>query len=81
MDTYTLYRYKFDGHKLVVYGIDEEAKKKAITSGKIKGTVENNSAKFTDTTENVARFVKEEGDSLWTKEPGRLEPVNLGTKP
>ena len=81
VDNYTLYRYKFEGDKLVVYGIDEEAKTKAIKSGKIRGTVENNSAKFTDTTENVARLVKEAGDSLWTKEPGRLERMNMGKKP
>ena len=81
VDNYTLYRYKFDGDKLVVYGIDAEAKTKAIKSGKVTGTVENNSAKFTDTTENVARLVMEAGDSLWTKEPGQLERMNLGTKP
>ena len=82
VDSYMLYKYKFDGDKLVVYGIDAEAKQKAIKSGKVKGTVENNSAKFTDTTENVARFVKEAGDSLWdTKKPGQLERVNLGEKP
>ena len=77
VDSYTFYKYKFDGDKLLLYGIDEEAKKKAIKSGKVTGTIENNSVKFTDTTENVARFVKEAGDSLWT-EPGRLERVNLG---
>ena len=79
VDSYTLYKYKFDGDKILVYGMDGEAKQKAIKSGKIKGTIEDNSAKFTDTTENVARFVKEAGDSLWaTKEPGRLERVNIG---
>ena len=73
------YRHKFDGDKLVVYEIDGEAKRKAIERGKAKGTLKDNSAKFTDTTENLARFVSEAGDSLWaTKTPGHLERVNLG---
>ena len=64
--------------------MDEEAKQKAIESGKVKGViiVQSNPAKFTDTMKNVARFVKEAGDSLWnTKEPGRFERVSLGKKP
>ena len=82
VDSYMLYKYKFDGDKLVMYGIDEEAKRKAIKSGKVKGTVGNNSAKFTDTTENVAHFVMEAGDSLWgMNNPGQLERVDMGKKP
>ena len=81
VDNYTLYRYEFEGDNLLLYGIDEQAKQKAIESGKITGTVENNSAKFTDTSENVARLVKDAGDGLWTKEPGRLERMNMGKKP
>jgi hypothetical protein len=82
VDSYTLYKYKFDGDKLLVYGIDAEAKEKAIKSGKVMGTVGDHSAQFTDTTENVARFVAEAGDSLWnTEKPGRLERVDVGKKP
>jgi hypothetical protein len=82
VDIYTLYRYRFDGDKLVMHGIDGDAKKKAIKDGKIKGTIEDNSVKFTDTTENLARFVKESDDSLWnTKEPMHLERVDAGKKP
>jgi len=77
VDSYTFYKYKFDGDKLVLLGIDAEAKKTAITSGKVKGTVENNSAKFTDSSENLARFVKEAGDSLWDKTPGQLERLDM----
>jgi hypothetical protein len=35
----------------------------------------NKPTRFTDTTENVARFVTESGDSLFAKEPERLERV------
>ena len=67
---------------MLVYPIDEYAKQKAVESGKVKGTTENGSVKFTDTPENLARFVKEAGDSLWdTKRLGQLERVNLGEKP
>ena len=35
-----------------------------------------------DTTQNLARFVQEAGDSLWnTKDPGHLERVDVGKKP
>jgi len=82
VDSYTFLKYQVDGDKLLLYVIDEKAKQKAIKSGKVKGTLEKNPAKFTDTTENLARFVAEAGDSLWhMKEPGRFERVNKGTKP
>ena len=83
VDCYTLLKYQFDGDNLVVYPIDEFAKRKAIQGGKVKGVEEFMRAdQFTDTTENVARFVTEAGDSLWnTKEPGRFERVNVGKKP
>jgi hypothetical protein len=81
--SYMLYKYKFDGDKLLVYGIDEEVKRKAINSGKVKGVAEpNKPVMFTDTTDNVARFVLDAGDSLWdTKKSGQLQRVNLGEKP
>lgn len=79
VDCYTLWKYKLDGGKLVMWIMDEEPKEHAIKSGKIKGAIEENKlARFTDTTENVARFVTEAGDGLWnTKEPGRFERVEL----
>ncbi len=81
-DSYTFYWYKFDGNRLLVYGIDEEAKQKAIKSGKVKGKFENNSAKFTDTTENVARLVAGAGNGLWdTMNPSEFERVSIGTNP
>jgi hypothetical protein len=63
--SYTFLKYQLDGGKLVVWLIDEEAKERAIRSGKVKGVTEaNKPARFTDTPENVARFVAQAGDSL-----------------
>jgi hypothetical protein len=83
VDCYTFLKYQIDGDKLLVWSIDEDAKQKAISSGKVRGVKEpDQPAKFTDTTKNVARFVKEAGDGLWdTKNAGRLERVNVGKKP
>ena len=39
---YMLYKYKFDGDKFMAFGVDEEAKRKAIKSGKVKGVAEPN---------------------------------------
>jgi hypothetical protein len=77
VDSYTFIKYQVDGNKLVAWAIDEKAKEQAITGGKIKGVTEKDKpAKFTDTTENLAHFVAEAGDSLWeTKKPGRFERI------
>lgn len=75
-------KYQFDSDKLLLYSINEEAKQKAIKIGKVKGVVKNSekflSSKFTDTTENVARFVAEAGESLWDTKPSlQLERVKM----
>jgi hypothetical protein len=76
VDCYTLMKYQLDGDKLVLWMLDEDAKERAIKSGKVKGVVQRSIGTFTDTTENVARFVAEAGDSLLnTKEPGRFERI------
>ena len=83
VNSYMLVKYQFDGDKLVVWTMDEHAKAKAIENGEVTGLpsrIDPNSS-FTDTTENVARFVKEAGDSLWTKEPVQFERMSLGKKP
>ena len=76
-DSYKFFKYQFDGDKLVMWLMDDASKRKAIEGGKVKGGQEpNRPAKFTDTTENVARFVAEAGDSLWDmKDPLRFERV------
>jgi hypothetical protein len=81
VDCYTFLRYEVQGDRLTVWLIDEQAKERAVKDGKIKGVMKDNIAQFTDTTENVARFVAEAGDSLLnTKEPGRLERVKMDKK-
>jgi hypothetical protein len=82
--SYFLLKYKVEGDKLVVWRMDAEAKKQAIKAGKIKGLIEEEDGArvvFTDSTENVARFVAQAGDGLWdTKEPLRLERVDAPVK-
>jgi hypothetical protein len=74
--SYLILKYQVDGNNLLVWGMDGEAKKRAIESGKIKGELIESEFRFTDTSENLARFVVEAGDSLWnTKKPVRLERV------
>jgi hypothetical protein len=60
--------------------MDGDAKKRAIEAGKIQGVVEqdaNGATKvyFTDTTENLAKFVAAAGDELYSKDTLRLERV------
>ena len=60
--------------------MDGEAKKRAVDAGKIKGVIEkdqdgNTRVHFTDTTENLAKFVADSGDSLFSKDVLRLERV------
>jgi len=84
VNSYMLLKYQFDGDKLMVNAIDEHAKAKAIENGEVKGLPSriNPNAPFTDTTENLARFVAEAGESLWdTKNPVRFERVDVGKKP
>ena len=79
VDSYILLKYKVDGDTLLVWPTDGDAKKKAIESGKVKGLVEKQDSGtkvvFTDTTENLARFFAGAADSLFAKEPIRLERV------
>ena len=79
MDSFILFKYKIEGDTLLAWGMDGEAKKRAIESKKIQGTIEKQDSgekvRFTDTTENLARFVAGAGDSLWSKDVLRLERV------
>ena len=72
-------KYQVEGDTLKVRLTDEDAKTKAIRDGKIKGEVETGhgptTSHFTDTTENVARFVTSAGDSLFSEGTNRLERV------
>lgn len=81
--SYAFLRYQFDGDKLVVYIIDEEAKSRAVKGGKIKGAQDRDGiVQFTDSAENVARFVTAAGDSLWNMtDTERLERVSFAKQP
>jgi hypothetical protein len=73
--TYFLFKYQVDGDAIAVRGMETDVKRQAIEAGMIKGETGAQTAKFTDTSENVARFVSEAGDGLFVKEAGRLERV------
>jgi hypothetical protein len=79
LESYSICKYRIDGDKLLLWLMAEAAKKQAIASGKIKGSLVGPTkigpSVFTDSTENVARFVAAAGDSLFEKEPKRLERV------
>jgi hypothetical protein len=82
---YFLFRYQIDGDNLLLSKMDPDAKDRAIENGKIKGISDHEKSKkpffriikITDTTENLARFVTEAGDGLWSK-PERLERIEAG---
>ena len=65
---------------LTVQWMDSDAKKRAVEARKIKGKIEkdrdgNTRVHFTDTTENLAKFVAAAGDDLFSKDVLRLERV------
>ena len=77
---YLLLRYQITGDVLTLQLIDQEAKKRAVEAGKIKGMSEkdrdgNTRVHVADTTENLAKFVAEAGDTLFSKDVLRLERV------
>ena len=77
---YSIFRYQVAGDTLTVQWMDGDAKKRAIEAGKIKGKIEkdqdgNDRAHFTDTIENLAKFVAEAGEDLFSKDAVRMERV------
>jgi hypothetical protein len=80
VDAYLILRYEIKGDVLTLHVMDGDARKRAIEAGKVKGVVEkdphgNIRAYFTDTSENLARFVASAGDDLFVKDALRLERV------
>jgi len=80
LGAFLLPKYRVEENTLLVWPVDWDAKKAAIQAGKVKGVVEKRDSggekvMFTDTTANLARFVAGAGDSLFAKEPLRLERV------
>jgi hypothetical protein len=61
--------------------MNEDAKSKAIQTGKIKGVKAGNTDTFTDSSQNVARFIVGADASLWeTNWPQRFERINPAKK-
>lgn len=80
LDAYFILKYRFEDGVLLVWPMDNEAKKKAVEGGEIKGGVKKTNGggefmKFTDTTHNLAQFVAASKDELFAKEPLRFERV------
>lgn len=81
VDIYLLVKYQVEGDKLLVWPIDADVQRQAIKSGKIKGVANWDAPpKFTDTTENVARFVAQAGDALFLKDTIQLERLGNGVR-
>ena len=58
---------------MTIQQIDGGAKKRAIEAGKIKGSLKMDQDRtffphFTDTTENLVKFMAEAGDDMFSKE-------------
>lgn len=80
INKYLILRYQITGDVLTLQLTDQEAKKRAVEAGTIKGVTEkdrdgNTRVHFTDATENLAKFVAEAGDTLFSKDVLRLERV------
>ena len=79
LDSYILVKYRVEDDGLLLWATNKDAKKKAIQDGKIKGEIKEGDGgtriRFTDTTENLAKFVAAAGDGLFVDEPLRFERV------
>jgi hypothetical protein len=80
-ESYIITKFKIDGDKLRVWGMDSSAVKKAIEAKQLAGEIHEgkglSGVKYTITapTAELARYVAESGDSLFTKETFVLERV------
>ena len=77
---FLILRSQVTGDTLTVQWLDGDAKKRAIEAGKIKGKIEkdpdgNDRVHFTDTTENLTKFVAQAGADLYSKDVLKLERV------
>lgn len=79
-DAYYILRYRAEGDRLHLQLMDGGAKRGAIEGRKVAGKIEkdndgNEHAYFTDTPENLARFVSEASDTLFVRDGITLERV------
>jgi hypothetical protein len=78
VNVYSIFQYQLTGDTLSVRWMDGDAKNRAIEAGKIKGKIEkdndgNSRGHFTDTTENLTKFIIEAGDDLFSTDALKLE--------
>ena len=78
-DSYFILKYRVERNVLLAWPMNNEEKKKAIETGKIKGKIHDDNggtvARFTDTTQNLAKFVAAADSSLFSDKPLRFERV------
>jgi hypothetical protein len=80
-ESYIITKYKIDGDKLRIWGMESSAVKKAVESKQLAGEIHDDKSltgvKYTITapTADLARYVAESGDSLFSKEAFVLERV------
>lgn len=80
VNDYSIFRYQIMADTLTVQWMDGDGKKRAVEAGKIKGKIEkdqdgNARTHFTDTTENLAKFVAEADDDLFSRDVLKLQRV------
>jgi hypothetical protein len=67
---YILVKYQVNGDALMLWNMDQDAKRQMIDAGKAKGTVTKNAVYFTDTSESVAKLLAaSKANALFTKKP------------
>ncbi|MBN1394312.1 MAG: hypothetical protein JW959_04765 [Pirellulales bacterium] len=67
---YLLVKYEVKGDSLDIWVMEADAQRLLIESGKIKGVIDGDGTRFTDTTEKLAALMASpEGEKLFPKEP------------
>lgn len=79
LDSYFILKYRVEDGALLAWHIDYDAKKEAIEAGKIKGEIkqadDGGVRRFTDTSQNLAKFVASAPKGLFSETPLRFERV------
>jgi len=73
---YCIVKYKIEHDALLLWTMNLDAKRQTIESDRLKGTVAENSATFTDSPEKIAAFLASpDGAKLFAEKPLRYERV------
>jgi hypothetical protein len=76
IETYLLFQYEIQGDTVLLRSLNPEAVKKAIETGKVKGTIPKmGNATFTDTPEHLAALVADNSATLFPKVTARYQRV------